>query len=288
MSSKVGSITESDHNKKREMVLPFVPLSIIFDNIRYAVDMPPEMQAQGQAQDRLELLKGVSGTFRPGVLTALMGYRLACGACKEPYLRSLSLQKKHWETNTPTAWYNLHASCLITKNTYTRGEMDKGDGSNLLSSCQAMYMINGDIDVYNIYAPICLTDLSNASAATGPSFGLFVHGLKITAKELQRLPPDFVGLARINTKENIIVKSLNGNEMQMALHSSAATIVTTHIHVANYRGLSSVGKDPVCFPWEKINRYHIDFEVDPALVDLDEVVELTGPADPRTAWLSAL
>ncbi|KAK2987376.1 hypothetical protein RJ640_007063, partial [Escallonia rubra] len=32
-----------------------------------------EMKAQGVPEDRLELLKGVSGAFRPGVLTALMG-----------------------------------------------------------------------------------------------------------------------------------------------------------------------------------------------------------------------
>jgi len=32
-----------------------------------------EMKAQGVQEDRLELLKGVSGSFRPGVLTALMG-----------------------------------------------------------------------------------------------------------------------------------------------------------------------------------------------------------------------
>lgn len=31
------------------------------------------MKAQGVVEDRLELLKGVSGSFRPGVLTALMG-----------------------------------------------------------------------------------------------------------------------------------------------------------------------------------------------------------------------
>lgn len=32
-----------------------------------------EMKAQGVPEDKLELLKGVSGAFRPGVLTALMG-----------------------------------------------------------------------------------------------------------------------------------------------------------------------------------------------------------------------
>lgn len=58
---------------KKGMVLPFVPLSITFDNIKYSVDMPQEMRAQGVTEDRLQLLKGVSGTFRPGVLTALMG-----------------------------------------------------------------------------------------------------------------------------------------------------------------------------------------------------------------------
>ncbi|KAI3792019.1 hypothetical protein L2E82_05888 [Cichorium intybus] len=73
ISSRVGSINDTDHNKKRGMVLPFVPLSITFDDIKYAVDMPQEMKAQGVDQDRLELLKGVSGAFRPGVLTALMG-----------------------------------------------------------------------------------------------------------------------------------------------------------------------------------------------------------------------
>jgi len=31
------------------------------------------MKAQGVTEDKLELLKGVSGSFRPGVLTALMG-----------------------------------------------------------------------------------------------------------------------------------------------------------------------------------------------------------------------
>ncbi|XP_021731921.1 pleiotropic drug resistance protein 1-like [Chenopodium quinoa] len=58
---------------KRGMVLPFEQHSITFDEIRYSVDMPQEMKEQGVVEDKLELLKGVSGAFRPGVLTALMG-----------------------------------------------------------------------------------------------------------------------------------------------------------------------------------------------------------------------
>ncbi|KAF7138156.1 hypothetical protein RHSIM_Rhsim07G0150400 [Rhododendron simsii] len=72
-SSRIGSISEDNKNRQRGMVLPFEPLSIAFDDIKYSVDMPQEMKAQGIPEDRLELLKGVTGSFRPGVLTALMG-----------------------------------------------------------------------------------------------------------------------------------------------------------------------------------------------------------------------
>ncbi|KAK3152464.1 hypothetical protein QOZ80_2BG0159180 [Eleusine coracana subsp. coracana] len=67
-----GEITGAN-TRKRGMVLPFTPLSITFDNIKYSVDMPQEMKDKGITEDRLLLLKGVSGAFRPGVLTALMG-----------------------------------------------------------------------------------------------------------------------------------------------------------------------------------------------------------------------
>ncbi|WOL00752.1 hypothetical protein Cni_G09465 [Canna indica] len=58
---------------KRGMVLPFTPLSMSFDEVNYFVDMPPEMKDQGVTEDRLQLLRNVTGAFRPGVLTALMG-----------------------------------------------------------------------------------------------------------------------------------------------------------------------------------------------------------------------
>ncbi|KAH7657666.1 P-loop containing nucleoside triphosphate hydrolase protein [Dioscorea alata] len=58
---------------RRGMVLPFTPLAMSFDEVNYYVDMPAEMKEQGVAEDRLQLLRGVTGAFRPGVLTALMG-----------------------------------------------------------------------------------------------------------------------------------------------------------------------------------------------------------------------
>ncbi|MBA0807578.1 hypothetical protein Gohar_023374, partial [Gossypium harknessii] len=74
MSRNDSSIdTASGVAPKRGMVLPFSPLAMSFDTVNYYVDMPPEMKTQGVAEDRLQLLRGVTGAFRPGVLTALMG-----------------------------------------------------------------------------------------------------------------------------------------------------------------------------------------------------------------------
>ncbi|XP_071711021.1 ABC transporter G family member 29-like isoform X2 [Rutidosis leptorrhynchoides] len=59
--------------RKKGMGYTFTPLAISFDNINYYVDMPQEMREQGRTEDRLQLLREVTGAFRPGVLTALMG-----------------------------------------------------------------------------------------------------------------------------------------------------------------------------------------------------------------------
>ncbi|KAL9251841.1 ABC transporter G family member 42-like protein [Drosera capensis] len=58
---------------KRGMILPFKQLSMSFNSINYYVDMPAEMKKQGVAENRLQLLREVTGSFRPGLLTALMG-----------------------------------------------------------------------------------------------------------------------------------------------------------------------------------------------------------------------
>ncbi|KAH6756618.1 pleiotropic drug resistance 12 [Perilla frutescens var. hirtella] len=62
-----------NQNRNKRLVLPFEPHTITFDEIKYSVDMPQEMKDHGANEDRLVLLKGVSGAFRPGVLTALKG-----------------------------------------------------------------------------------------------------------------------------------------------------------------------------------------------------------------------
>ncbi|KAJ9153602.1 hypothetical protein P3X46_027028 [Hevea brasiliensis] len=65
--------SRSIHKKKKGMILPFEPHSLTFNEITYSVDIPQEMTKQGVHEDKLVLLKGVSGVFRPGILTALMG-----------------------------------------------------------------------------------------------------------------------------------------------------------------------------------------------------------------------
>lgn len=56
-----------------KMILPFEPLSMAFKDVDYYVDTPPEMRANGFKEKKLQLLCGITGAFRPGVLTTLMG-----------------------------------------------------------------------------------------------------------------------------------------------------------------------------------------------------------------------
>ncbi|KAL0345245.1 UNVERIFIED_CONTAM: ABC transporter G family member 32 [Sesamum radiatum] len=59
--------------KQRGMVLPFQQVSMSFSNISYYVDVPLELKQQGISEDKLKLLNNITGAFRPGVLTALVG-----------------------------------------------------------------------------------------------------------------------------------------------------------------------------------------------------------------------
>ncbi|KAL9227633.1 hypothetical protein vseg_003301 [Gypsophila vaccaria] len=69
----IGAGPGAKPRRERGMVLPFEPYCMTFEDTTYSVDMPQEMKNQGAVEDKLTLLKGISGAFRPGVLTALMG-----------------------------------------------------------------------------------------------------------------------------------------------------------------------------------------------------------------------
>ncbi|XP_076956671.1 pleiotropic drug resistance protein 3-like [Bidens hawaiensis] len=73
-----------------KMVLPFEPLAITFQDLQYHVEPPPEMREHGFTGKRLQLLRNITGAFRPGVLTALMG---VSGAGKTTLLDVLSGRK---------------------------------------------------------------------------------------------------------------------------------------------------------------------------------------------------
>ncbi|CAK7326251.1 unnamed protein product [Dovyalis caffra] len=76
--------------KKGRMVLPFEPLTVTFKDVRYYVDTPSEMRKHGFPQKKLQLLSDITGAFRPGILTALMG---VSGAGKTTLMDVLSGRK---------------------------------------------------------------------------------------------------------------------------------------------------------------------------------------------------
>ncbi|KAJ1696028.1 hypothetical protein LUZ63_012726 [Rhynchospora breviuscula] len=85
-----STISSQEHTKAGKMVLPFIPLTVSFQDLNYYVDVPPEMREQGYKEKRLQLLHNITGAFRPGVLSALMGIT---GAGKTTLLDVLSGRK---------------------------------------------------------------------------------------------------------------------------------------------------------------------------------------------------
>ncbi|XVF71507.1 hypothetical protein PTKIN_Ptkin12aG0043400 [Pterospermum kingtungense] len=86
---RVDSLKALEQRKVTGMVLPFEPISISFENVQYFVDTPKKLRGQFP-QKRLQLLQDITGAFRPGVLTALMG---VSGAGKTTLMDVLSGRK---------------------------------------------------------------------------------------------------------------------------------------------------------------------------------------------------
>ncbi|CAK9326772.1 unnamed protein product [Citrullus colocynthis] len=75
---------------KGRLALPFKPLTVVFQDLQYYVDMPLEMREKGVSQKKLQLLSDITGALRPGILTALMG---VSGAGKTTLLDVLAGRK---------------------------------------------------------------------------------------------------------------------------------------------------------------------------------------------------
>ncbi|WOK98239.1 ABC transporter G family member 41-like [Canna indica] len=83
-------VASKEPRRTGNMVLPFIPLTISFQDVNYYVDTPPEMKEQGYTGKRLQLLHNITGALQPGILSALMG---VSGAGKTTLLDVLSGRK---------------------------------------------------------------------------------------------------------------------------------------------------------------------------------------------------
>ncbi|XP_062206068.1 ABC transporter G family member 41-like isoform X2 [Phragmites australis] len=87
---KLGPKASLTANNTGRMVLPFMMLTISFQNVNYYVDTPAEMREKGYMERKLQLLHNITGAFQPGVLSALMG---VTGAGKTTLLDVLAGRK---------------------------------------------------------------------------------------------------------------------------------------------------------------------------------------------------
>ncbi|EPS72570.1 hypothetical protein M569_02187, partial [Genlisea aurea] len=105
------------------MILPFEPHSITFSDITYSIDIASD--------DRLMILNGITGVFRPGILTALMG---VSGAGKTTLMDVLAGRKTH--------------GCIKGNITVSGYPKDQGTFARIFGYCEQNDIHSPNITVY--------------------------------------------------------------------------------------------------------------------------------------------
>ncbi|KAG2536935.1 hypothetical protein PVAP13_9NG237000 [Panicum virgatum] len=84
------STNHANMTQEAKLAMPTMQLALTFRNLNYYVDTPSGMLKHGHLEKRIQLLNSVTGAFRPGVLSALMG---VSGAGKTTLLDVLAGRK---------------------------------------------------------------------------------------------------------------------------------------------------------------------------------------------------
>nr|XP_023914219.1 pleiotropic drug resistance protein 3-like [Quercus suber] len=90
LEKKSGNSPTQNSIEPSRTVLPFTPLTVVFQDVQYYVDIPLEMREKGFTNKKLQILSDITGALKPGVLTALMG---VSGAGKTTLLDVLAGRK---------------------------------------------------------------------------------------------------------------------------------------------------------------------------------------------------
>ncbi|KAJ6794307.1 ABC transporter G family member 41-like isoform X1 [Iris pallida] len=73
LKNKPSEVPPESAARRGSIAIPFKPLTITFQDVSYFIETPQKMGEPSSTKNRLQLLHGITGAFRPGILTALMG-----------------------------------------------------------------------------------------------------------------------------------------------------------------------------------------------------------------------
>ncbi|KAF3961967.1 hypothetical protein CMV_013474 [Castanea mollissima] len=178
LSTRVGGIDEAYQNGKRGMVLPFEPLSIAFDEIRYAVDMPQEMKTQAPEVDSLTRAMFIDEVIELVELTslreALVGLPNVSGLSTEQRKRltiavELVANPSIIFMDEPTSGLDARAAAIVMRT--VRNTVDTG--RTVLCTIH-----QPSIDIFDTFDELLLLKVGGEQIYAGPLGGHSSHLIK--------------------------------------------------------------------------------------------------------------